>query len=233
MDAMTKAKLKYGHDYHVAGGDGVHPDANGQLVMAYAFLKALGFDGEIGKITVDLSSNQANATSGHKVLSCANGTVELESSRYPFCFSGDPKATSATSGIIEFMPFNDDVNRFTLVVEHAPADKCRVTWGASSKEFTREQLATGINLAAEFIENPFCEPFRKVEAVVRTQQNYETPLVKSLLTKVPEFKQLVPQEAATIEQVAAGGMRKDQQLFALVAATVTPVKHTLMIEGLK
>ncbi len=233
MDVMQKAKRKYGHEYHVAGGDGVHPDADGQLVMAYAFLKALGFDGEIGKITVDMSANHAAATSGHKVLSCANGTVELESSRYPFCFFGDPKATSATSGIIEFMPFNDDLNRFTLVVEHAPADKCRVTWGTASRVFTREQLAKGINLAAEFIDNPFCEPFRKVEAAVRTQQNYETPLVKSLLTKVPEFKQMAPQEAAAIEQVAAGGIRRDQELFAAAASAVTPIKHKLMIEASK
>jgi hypothetical protein len=159
--------------------------------------------------------------------------VELESSRYPFCFYGDPKATSATSGIIEFMPFNDDLNRFTLVVEHAPADKCRVTWGAASKEFTRDQLAAGVNLSAEVIENPFCEPFRKVEAPVRKQQNYETPLVKSLLTKVPEFQQLVPQEAAALEQVAAGGMRRDQELFAAAAATVTPVRHKLTIGGSK
>ncbi len=41
IDAMAKAKLKYGKEYNVAGGDGVHPNRNGHLVMAYAFLKAL------------------------------------------------------------------------------------------------------------------------------------------------------------------------------------------------
>ena len=56
IDVMTKAKAKYGHDYHLAGGDGVHPDRNGHLVMAYAFLKALGCDGNIGSITVDLTA---------------------------------------------------------------------------------------------------------------------------------------------------------------------------------
>ena len=233
IDAMTKAKAKYGKAYHVGGPDGVHPDANGHLVMAYAFLKALGCDGEIGKIKVDLGSNQATATDGHKVLSCANGTVELESSRYPFCFYGDPKTTGATSGITEFLPFNDELNRFTLTVENAPAEKCKVTWGASSKEFSKDQLAKGINLAAEFVENPFSEPFRKVEAAVREQQNYETPLVKKLVTKVPDFKQLVPQESAAIDQLAAGAIRHDQELFASAAAAVTPVKHTLVIEAIK
>jgi lysophospholipase L1-like esterase len=231
INAMTKAKAKYGKAYHLAGGDGVHPDANGHLVMAYAFLKALGCDGEIGNITIDLGSNKAVATSGHKVLSCANGTVELESSRYPFCFYGDPKTTGATSGVTEFIPFNDELNRFMLTVENAPADEYKVSWGDSSKKFSKHRLAKGINLAAEFVENPFSKPFRKVEAAVRAQQNYETPLVKSLLTRVPEFKQLVPQEKAGIDRLAAGAIRRDQKLFAAAAATVTPIKHTLMIEA--
>jgi hypothetical protein len=233
MDAMEKAKAKYGKEYHVAGGDGVHPDANGHLVMAYAFLKALGCDGDIGKITVDLAANKATAEHGHKVLSCEGGKVEIESSRYPYCFSGDPKSTSATSGILEFIPFNQDLNRFTLVVENAPADKCKVTWGKSSKEFSKDQLAKGINLAAEFLQNPFLEPFRKVETAVRNQQNYETPLVKSLVTKLPDFKKLVPEESKAIDKIGATAIRHDQKLIAASAATVTPVKHTLVIEAVK
>jgi lysophospholipase L1-like esterase len=121
LEAMNKAKEKYGPEYHVAGPDGVHPDANGHLVMAYAFLKALGCDGNIGMIKVKSGMNAATAEHGHKVLSCDKGKIEIESTRYPFCFFGDPKSTSATSGIIEFVPFNEELNRFTLVVEDAPA----------------------------------------------------------------------------------------------------------------
>ncbi len=96
------------------------------------------------------------------MVSCRDGVVELESSRYPFCFYGDPSKTSATSGVIEFFPFNQDLNRLTLVVKE-PAGRYKVTWGKTSKEFSAEQLSTGINLAAEFIDNPFSEPFQKVE----------------------------------------------------------------------
>src|SRR3954471_9239222 len=233
IEAMAKAKEKYGKDYHVGGLDGVHPDANGHLVMAYAFLKALGCDGEIGKINVDLGSSKATAEHGHNVLSCSDGKVEIESSRYPFCFYCDKKTTGATAGIIEFMPFNQDLNRFTLVVENAPAEMCKVTWGPSSKEFSKDQLAKGINLAAEFIENPFSEPFRKVEAAVRNQQNYETPLVKSLITKLPDFKKLVPEESAAIDKIAATAVHRDQEMIAASAAAVTPVRHTLVIEAVK
>ena len=139
----------------------------------------------------------------------------------------------ATTGIIEFIPFNEDLNRFTLVVENAPAEMCKVTWGTSTKEFSKNQLAKGINLAAEFMDNPFSEPFRKVEAAVRNQQNYETPLVKSVVTKLPDFKKLVPEESAAIDKIAASAIRRDHELIAASAAAVTPVKHTLVIEGVK
>lgn len=233
MDAMQKGKEKYGKEYHVGGPDGVHPDANGHLVMAYAFLKALGCDGEIGKITVDLKSDTAKAEHGHKILSNKAGKIEIESTRYPFCFYGDPKTTGATAGMIEFIPFNNELNRFTLVVEAAPTEKCKVTWGSTSKEFSREQLEKGINLAAEFIDNPFSVPFKNVEGAIREQQNYETGLIKSVVTKLPDFKTLVPDETEAIDRIASSGVRHDKQLFDAAATKVTPVKHTLVIEPMK
>ena len=62
MAACAKAKAKFGAKYHTAGADGIHPDRNGHLVMAYAFLKALGCDGDIGTIRVDLAAGKAEAT---------------------------------------------------------------------------------------------------------------------------------------------------------------------------
>jgi lysophospholipase L1-like esterase len=233
IEAMAKAKAKYGKAYHVAGGDGFHPDQNGHLIMAYAFLKALGCSGEIGTITVDLAAGKAEATDGHKILSCQNGKVDVESTRYPFCFSGDATKPGATKGIIEFFPFNEDLNRYTLVVKAAPGDKLKVTWGQSSKEFSAAQLAKGVNLAAELLENPFSQPFQKVEAQIRAKQNFETPLVKTLLHNLPEYKQLVPEEADALERIAAGAMKRDKALADASTAAVEPVRHQLVIEAVK
>ena len=59
------------------GPDGVHPRLNGHLVMAYAFLKALGCDGNIGTITVQGDLNQATGSPGQQIVSCQGGTVTV------------------------------------------------------------------------------------------------------------------------------------------------------------
>ncbi|MCE5268171.1 MAG: SGNH/GDSL hydrolase family protein [Planctomycetaceae bacterium] len=233
MEVMTKAKAKYGKDYHVAGPDGVHPDCNGHLVMAYAFLKALGCDGNIGTVTVDLAGNKAEATEGHKVLSCKDGQVEIESAKYPFCFYGDPAQPSATRGVIEFFPFNDDLNRFQLVVTNLGADKAKVTWGKATKEFTAAQLAKGINLAAEFLDNPFAEPFRKVQEQIRRQQEMEVGLIKTLIHDLPGYKSALPGEEKTLERFATALVERDREARNASAAAVTPVQHTIKIEAVK
>ena len=188
IDAMTKAKAKYGSEYHLAGNDGVHPDCNGHLVMAYAFLTALGCDGNIGAITVDLKQGKATASAGHKVLSCAGGTVTIESTRYPFCFFGDPAQPNSTRGVIEFLPFNEKLNRLTLTAKGGAAARYKVTWGEVAKEFTADQLAAGINLAAEFLDNPFSQPFQQVENKIAQQQAQEVPLGQEPAAQHPELQ---------------------------------------------
>ncbi|MHB8972531.1 MAG: SGNH/GDSL hydrolase family protein [Pirellulaceae bacterium] len=233
IDAMTKAKAKYGSQYHLAGNDGVHPDCNGHLVMAYAFLTALGCDGNIGAITVDLKQGKATASAGHKVLSSDGGKVTIESTRYPFCFFGDPAQPNSTRGVIEFLPFNEKLNRLTLTAKGGAAARYKVTWGEVAKEFTADQLAAGINLAAEFLDNPFSQPFQQVENKIAQQQAQEVNWVKNLLHNIPNYKQAVPQEDDSLEKVAKAIVAEDKKARDASAATLVPVKHTLQIEPIK
>lgn len=228
-DVMTKAEAKYGPKYNVCGGDGVHPNQNGHLVMAYAFLKALGCDGNIGTIKVDLAANKAEASDGHKVLSDKDGVVEVESTRYPYCFYGDPASPSSTRGILEFLPFNEDLNRFTLIVTGA-SGKMKVTWGKETKTFEAEQLAKGINLAAEFLDNPFSEPFMKVHEAVHKQQNFETPMIKTWVHSLSGFRNDMPEDVGKYEAILGDMNGKDETLFAVARDAVKPVRHTIRIE---
>jgi len=231
MDVMAKTKAKYGKSYHLAGVHGVHPDFNGHLVMAYVFLKALGCNGDIGTITVDMDSGNADATAGHKILSAANGVIEVESSRYPFCFFGDPAKPKSTRGVIEFLPFNEELNRFVLVANNISEDaKCNVTWGIATRQYTGGELAKGINLAADFLDNPFSEPFRRSEEVIAKQQAFETTLTKSLLHRIPDYLRYVPDAKEELDHVAEKLCQKDKEMAASSSASVVPVRHTIKIE---
>ena len=233
-DAMAKAKAKFGHNYDVAGPDGVHPHENGHLIMAYAFLKALGCDGNIGTFTIHLADNKAEASDGHLVIWYGNGRLNVVSMRYPFCFHGDPSSPSATSGIIQFFPFNQELNKLTLIVADAKADaKYKVTWGESSKEFSGADLAKGINLAAEFLDNPFTEPFRKVEEQIRHQQNFETPLVKQSIHGLLDCGRAAPEQEKLLTGVRSVLVASDLPLREKSALSVEPVRHTIVVEEVK
>ena len=230
-DVIATAKEKWGKNYAVAGGDGVHPGYNGHLVMAYAFLKALGCDGNVGTITVDLATGKADATAGHKVTGSEKGSVSLESTKYPFCFFGEAKDSNSAKGVLEFLPFNEELNRLTLVAKGVDAaKKYRVTWGAANHEFNGAELAKGVNLAAAFADNPFSEAFKKVDAVVRHQQNFETNLTKQMLHGLGQIRAELPGDQATVDAVVEKLAARDKVRADASRAAVEPVTHTVKIE---
>ena len=235
FDAMPKAKAALGDDYPVCGGDGFHPGPNGQLLMAYAFLKALGVDGDIGTFTVDLKG-MTTATEGHKVLSSGAGKAELESTRWPFCFDADPKAANSTRSITPFAPFNQDLNRLTLKVKNfGAANAAKVTWGGVAKDFTKEQLEAGVNLAAEFPATPFDAQFGKLMGVLSQKQNFETTMIKNLVTNFRQFAndaKADPELAKAFDTVRTKLQSRQQALDTEARQQLVPVKHTLTVTAL-
>ena len=231
IDAMAKGKAALGENYDVCGGDGVHPGANGQLIMAYAFLKGIGCDGKIAEISVDMKG-AATASAGHKVLSSAPGKVELESVRYPFCFDGDAKSSGGTRSITAFLPFNSELNRFTLRVSNLAGEKAKVAWGSETKEFTREQLTAGVNLAAEFSATPFDAPFKNYMSAVGKKQGYETGMIKDFVTKFRNYEaeaKEAPEFGAALDTVKKHLGKRQAQLEVDSRKALVPVKHTLTI----
>jgi len=218
-----EAKHRYGDDYMISGKDGVHPGWAGHLVMAYAFLRAMGLDGQIGTITVDMANGQTTASQGHRILSSESGRVEVESSRYPFCASGPADDDSSIRSGMTLVPFNDDLNRFMLIVKNPPAGGCRVTWGDAAKSYTAAQLRAGVNLAADFEINPFSEAFHRVDEAVAAKQAYETRQVK-MLFHGPEGETDMDATVALTEKTRA-------PLAEAVEAAFVPVQHTIRIEA--
>ena len=229
MRVMQLMKDKYGKEYFLFGDDGIHPREAGHLLMACSMLEALGCDGNIGTIKINLAKSKADATKGHKVVSANDTSFTIKSTKYPFCFYGDPAKPDATTGVIEFLPFNEKLNRFMLVVDNIPAgtERLKVQWGDETKEFTAEQLKSGINLAAEFLNNPFSEPFHQVHEAVLRQQRFETPMMKDMLHSIPGWKQAGVEGdfAPLVKELVAA----DAALRKSAKESVKPVTHTITI----
>jgi len=230
--AMEKSKAAYGENYIVAGGDGVHPGPNGHLLMAYAFLKGMGLDGDIGTITIDMNG-QSTATDGHKVLSSDKGKAEIESTRYPFCFFGKEKDANGTFSILPYVSFNQDLNRLTLIVKNLDGDKAKVQWGNDAKVFSKADLAKGINLAEQFpVNNPFWPAFNALDGLVFKKQNFETMMIKQAITFFPAIVNALDKDAETtaaMEGVRKKLIEKHDKLQTEVRAGVVPVKHTITV----
>jgi lysophospholipase L1-like esterase len=236
LTAGVQAREKYGPEYAISGKDGVHPGWAGHTLMAYAFLKAFGLDGEIGEFTVDLKANKMKASKGHEVVSSKDGEFQIKSSRYPFCAcvpetNGPPaypvcggdddmkKDSSIRSGMT-LVPFNRELNRLTLIAINGKGNY-RVTWGAESKTFTSQQLARGVNLAEEFPQNPFSEAFVKVDSAVAAKQAFETKQIKQIFRS--------PGAKIDMEGVAVETEKERAPLAEAIQNAFVPVTHTIKI----
>ncbi len=254
LNAGFEARNRYSTNYNIAGGDGVHPGWAGSFSMAYAFLKSFGLDGEIGTINVDLKSNKASASKGHDVLSAQAGAVEIKSSRYPFCATGELNKDNNIRSAMTLLPFNQELNRLTLVAKNGTAQNYKVTWGTESKSYSAAQLAQGVNLAADFAVNPFSDAFKKVDAAVIAKQNYETKQIKQLFHDLPAGKYSTKEDRCkpletvkdaevlklfaacqdgkfNADTIAAETEKVRAPLAAAIKTAFVPVTHTIKIEA--
>ena len=225
LTATTVAEQRFGPDFKVAGKDGVHPDWAGQVIMASAFLHAMGVDGAVGMVTFDAAAGSATTDTGHAVREASADTIHLTSTRWPFCAPAGPldKDNSIRAGMA-LSDFDERFNRFTLVVRNLKAPRATVQWGNGSVTFTREALEKGVNLAAAFPENPFSAPFAALQEAVRARQAYETKQIKQVLHG-PEGKQDMEAAVRATETERA-------PLAAAVAAAHRPLDHTIRVTPL-
>ncbi len=213
---------KSADDYAVAGKDGVHPGWAGHVIMAYAFLTALGLDGDLGTVSVDWTDGKATATGKHDLKSFSDGTLQLISYQMPFCATGELDSDASIRSGMTLVPFAEKLNRFTLKVRGLDKRSIKVTWGNSSQTFKAEEAEAGINLADKFTVNPFSTAFEKIDAAVQAKQTFETKQVKQIFHGERGKKDF---ELAVKETEA-----ERQPLADAIAQAVVPVDHSIKIE---
>lgn len=217
---------KTNEEFAVAGKDGIHPGWAGQTMMAYAFLSALGVDGQIGEFRVDLSQKKAEVKGLHEVVSFDGQALQVISKQYPYCASGAIDDDNSIRAGMELVPFQDRLNRLILIVAGVEkVDRVRIGWGEESIEVTGEEASAGINLASRFQKTPFDSAFAAVDAAVLAKQTYETQQIKkefhSDLAK-RDFKKVVEETEAIRKPLAEA-----------VSRSVVPVEHRIVIEKIE
>ena len=114
--------------------------------------------------------------------------------------------------------------------------KAKVTWGAESKEFSKEELAAGINLAAAFEKTPFDNAFVQLVIAVNAKQAYETSMIKGMITNFRNFANDAKNDAefaAALSTLKEKMMTKQKKLDAEAHAKLVPVKHTIKVEAIQ
>lgn len=244
INASFEASQKYGSHYTVSGGDGVHPGWAGHTIMAYAFLKGLGLQGDIANFNLDLAANKFAVSAGHKLVSTKDNAFEIRSERYPFCadapmgLAANWYPTAGTYSLTNsdnlrsgmgFVPFNQDLNRFMLTVKNTKAEKYRVAWGEQSEVFTAEQLNRGVNLAEEFGLNPFSTQFAMVDAAVSAKQEFETRQIKTIFRPGGKLDAPMSQVMPLAEKMLADTECQHAALENYVRSAYSPVTYTIKV----
>jgi lysophospholipase L1-like esterase len=221
-----EARAKYGEEFKLEGADGVHPGWAGHVMMATAFLEGLGLRGDVGQISVDLAAGKATGREGQRVVKFEQGVVTLRSFRLPCSFEpGDVSKDGSIAAGLALADFQKKLNRLTLKVAGAKAAQVKVTWGERSKVFGAAALAKGVNLAAEFPQNPTSPAFARIWKAVEDKQAYETKQIKTLF-RSPEAKK-------DMEAVVKSSQVEFDRLAAALKALVKPVDSTIKIEEVR
>jgi lysophospholipase L1-like esterase len=214
-------KKLHGPDFKIAGKDGVHPGWAGQLVMAHAFLKGMGIDGDLGRITL-AADGTATASGGHEVIATEGGKITLRSHRLPFSpGAGNVKNDDDIRAGMALVPFDDHLNRLILTLAAPTAESYTVTWGETTRTYTAAQLRDGVNLAKDFENHPLLPAFRRVWDAVAAKQDYETRQIKTLVHG--------PEGAADREATFALTEKARAPLARAVADAMKPAEHVIVV----
>ncbi len=216
--AMQKLKAAEGQDCAYDAEQNFAPDDRSGLVVAYAYLKALGCTGSIGTITADFAASTATADDAQTIVSFHDYELTVESRRYPFCYPPYPSGKPPGDPIRNAVPFNEELNRYLLVVKNLPTGNAKIYWrGNEQHNFSADELARGANLAGAFSDMPFRGPLQDVDNAVRDQVQEEGRLGALMVQNKPPDAALLANRDLV--------RRRQRERFV-------PVKHTLRIQPL-
>ena len=150
MTALNAALQKRDPGATLTGPDRVHPGAVGQFVMAYLFLRAAGEGGPVAVVRLNAAAggNAVEKTTNCRVVlevaSPRRVAFEYRAAALPF------PVPAAARPALAIVPFSAEMNRETLAITGLEKGGKYVVEidGASVGAYTPEELAAGVDLAA-------------------------------------------------------------------------------------
>ncbi|MBN2163986.1 MAG: SGNH/GDSL hydrolase family protein [Pontiellaceae bacterium] len=142
--------------FALCGGDRIHPDNDGHMVMAYLFLKAQGLAGEkVADIAIDAKTVKVETAANCSIKNLkktANGVSFSYLARalpYPVdTFTRGWGSKKPQADGLKLVPFIDEFNQERLSVKHLPDGNYQLKIdGAIITTVTAAALQEGINLA--------------------------------------------------------------------------------------
>lgn len=157
MTAINEKGQQTDPAFTICGGDRIHPDNDGHMVMAYLFLQAQGFAGkEVAGIAIDASTKKIKESSNCTITDLQ---VSPSSVRFDYLAKALPYpldtiargwgSKKAQAGAIDMVPFMEEMNGEVLKVEGLTGNYRLLIDGQQIGVWTAGELTKGINLAAE------------------------------------------------------------------------------------
>jgi len=146
MTALNLEQQKKIPTWTIVGGDRVHPGAQGQLMMAWLFLKTQGAPSVVSKVAVDAVAERAPESVNAEVTSFAkkDGGVAFTVLEKALPFPVDP----AAKPVLALLPIEKELNQELLSVAGLAAGTYELKIdGCVVGRFAAEELAKGVNLA--------------------------------------------------------------------------------------
>ena len=195
-DMMAKAKAKLGADYNYAGDDFRQPQSGCNIAIAYAFLKALNLNGDIGTITLNFTPDyvfdKAEVTDGLKIVTPETikpenapgpNTLNVSITRYTFYV---PHLQNPDV-LMSCLPFYDDLSSLRLVTKGLTTTGGRVYWNENSSwhDFDAADLLKGAQLPGNMAW-PFGGKFEEMDRDILDQMAADTKAGKAAAAGAPD-----------------------------------------------
>jgi lysophospholipase L1-like esterase len=169
LDKARSAGPKYDR---ITGGDAVHPGPPGQVLMAASILKGLGFPSKVSSVEIDVANGKADAKADNAKVS--DLAVEGDGVKFSRLDAALPFFPEEAKGILKHAPLLEELNEYGLKVTGLKPGKYEVKLGGKKvAEYTSEELAKGVNLAAAALSaGPVADQAKAVKAAVEAKNRY-------------------------------------------------------------